>query len=105
MGCGKSKIKNIDIKPDPEETKSPSPPHHKEPISTVALNDDAEDSLPNRLLAAIPISDLGESLDSRHLSESFNGQMLKKGGADRYVLLCWYLFFIAPCSVTFYDSI
>ena len=91
MGCGKSKIKNIDIKPDPEETKSPSPPHHKEPISTVALNDDAEDSLPNRLLAAIPISDLGESLDSRHLSESFNGQMLKKGGADRYVLLYWYI--------------
>ena len=32
-----------------------------------------DEGLPNRLLSAIPISDLGESLDSRHLQESFNG--------------------------------
>lgn len=40
---------------------------------------DKDDGLPNRLLAAIPISDLGESLDSRHLGESFNDQLMKSG--------------------------
>ena len=91
MGCGESKIKKIDIKQDVEENGNTYPvlqkEHHPPPsISTVVLSENTEDTLPNRLLAAIPISDLGESLDSRHLSESFNGHILKNGGADRYVL-------------------
>ena len=89
MGCGESKIKKIDIKQDVEENGNTFPALQKEhhhPISTVVLSENTEDTLPNRLLAAIPISDLGESLDSRHLSESFNGHILKNGGADRYVL-------------------
>lgn len=90
MGCGESKIKKIDIKQDVEENGNTYPvlqkEHHPPSISTVVLSENTEDTLPNRLLAAIPISDLGESLDSRHLSESFNGHILKNGGADRYVL-------------------
>ena len=44
--------------------------------------------LPNRLLAAIPVSDLGDSLDSRHLSESLNlshgfGLSFKMENSDR----------------------
>ena len=44
------------------------------------ITDKLEDGLPNRLLSAIPISDLGESLDSRHLSESFNAGLSKMKG-------------------------
>lgn len=47
------------------------------------LENDESAHLPNRLLAAIPISDLGESLDSRHLGESLNGGLISAiGGAD-----------------------
>ena len=42
----------------------------------------SDEALPNRLLSAIPISDLGESLDSRHLSESFNGNSKFGKGMD-----------------------
>ncbi len=38
----------------------------------VGGGDLVEGTLPNRLLAAMPVSDLGESLDSRHLGESLN---------------------------------
>lgn len=39
---------------------------------TLPSHNDETNLLPNRLLAAIPVSDLGDSLDSRHLSESLN---------------------------------
>ncbi len=98
MGCGESKIKRINLTPDQAD--------HNDVISSsngeVVSNDttstgirpksvliDGDEGLPNRLLAAIPISDLGESLDSRHLGESLNAaasqQILasgKNGGAD-----------------------
>jgi hypothetical protein len=49
---------------------------HSKPtaIVTPSTPNSYDDSvfLPNRLLAAIPVSDLGDSLDSRHLSESLN---------------------------------
>ena len=88
MGCGESKIKNINLPPDPDPlndlhlqnggTQKPiemtktliESPKNGEIPSISKLNED--EGLPNRLLSAIPISDLGESLDSRHLSESFN---------------------------------
>ena len=62
---------------------SPDPDDHIEMTKTSpdqkieTITDKLDDGLPNRLLSAIPISDLGESLDSRHLSESFNGALGK----------------------------
>ena len=86
MGCGESKIKNINLPPDPaaeivphgvstiEMTKTiQDTPPNQVPSSGSGLKLTEDDGAPNRLLSAIPISDLGESLDSRHLSESFNG--------------------------------
>ena len=83
MGCGESKIKSINLAPDTENegqiemTKKGTDQqnghlnnHLNEADKSKHVSDEG---LPNRLLSAIPISDLGESLDSRHLSESFNG--------------------------------
>ena len=69
MGCGESKIKNINLSPDPNDKIEMT----KAPNTEVSSPQEKDEGLPNRLLSAIPISDLGESLDSRHLSESFNG--------------------------------
>ena len=59
-------------------------------IVTPSTPNNYDDSafLPNRLLAAIPVSDLGDSLDSRHLSESLNlshgfGLSFKMEGLDK----------------------
>ncbi len=80
MGCGKSKIKKIHLAQgeidqneiDPIETVSGkmginglSNGHHHH-VNNGSLDSPVEAaSLPNRLLAAMPVSDLGESLDSR----------------------------------------
>lgn len=72
MGCGESKIKEINLTPE-----NPT----KDEIDTISngkvtMNGgkklDPDEMLPNRLLSAIPVSDLGDSLDSRHLGESLN---------------------------------
>ena len=72
MGCGESKIKKINL-PPPE---SGGDENFRVQIDTVSakvqLIDDESSSHPNRLLSAIPVSDLGDSLDSRHLNESIN---------------------------------
>ena len=50
-------------------------PEYSKPTAIVIPSSPSYDEttiLPNRLLAAIPVSDLGDSLDSRHLSESLN---------------------------------
>ena len=93
MGCGESKIKSINLSPansneDPsamggqpqiEMTKTVE----KMEMSPRKIEPSAiEDHLPNRLLSAIPISDLGESLDSRHLSESFSHNLMKSHKLD-----------------------
>ena len=75
MGCGDSKIKNINLSPDPDDHIEMTKTSPDQKIETIT--DKLDDGLPNRLLSAIPISDLGESLDSRHLSESFNGALGK----------------------------
>ena len=69
MGCGESKIKEISLSPDSSQggrSSSSSNRMTKEKLK------DVDDAHPNRLLAAIPVSDLGDSLDSRHLGESLN---------------------------------
>ena len=83
MGCGESKIKSINLAPDTENegqiemTKKDTDQHNGHLNNHLNEADKSkhvsDEGLPNRLLSAIPISDLGESLDSRHLSESFNG--------------------------------
>merc|ERR1712141_898759 len=74
MGCGDSKIKNINLSPDPDDHIEMTKTSGNKPEQKIeTITDKLDDGLPNRLLSAIPISDLGESLDSRHLSESFNG--------------------------------
>ena len=51
------------------------------PGETRNEEDEATTILPNRLLlSAIPVSDLGDSLDSRHLSESLNMSQSLGGG-------------------------
>jgi hypothetical protein len=62
MGCGESKIKTIHIPPEDgghnaKEADVPTISGHSHEFE--------DDMLPNRLLAAIPVSDLGDSLDSR----------------------------------------
>ena len=84
MGCGESKIKKINLTPDNS--------HLNDSLETVsgrlsggtkssAVSPDfsPEETLPNRLLAAIPVSDLGDSLDSRHLGESVNYSHFSSG--------------------------
>jgi len=84
MGCGESKIKSINLAPDTqnegqiEMTKKGTDQqngnlnnHLNEADKSKHVSDEG---LPNRLLSAIPISDLRESLDSRHLSESSMGE-------------------------------
>ena len=73
MGCGESKIKEIIL--TPEIQMNDARIGHFEipkPTAIVSPTFDETTILPNRLLAAIPVSDLGDSLDSRHLSESLN---------------------------------
>ena len=97
MGCGKSKIKRISLTPDNlnedqfqngidtisgkvnGEVNRPKSSGlelgHNGIIPGETRSEDEEEPtiLPNRLLlSAIPVSDLGDSLDSRHLSESLN---------------------------------
>ena len=83
MGCGDSKIKNINLTPDPDDHIEMT---KKNPEKIETITDKLDDGLPNRLLAAIPISDLGESLDSRHLSESFNAGLSKMKGESMLLL-------------------
>ena len=72
MGCGESKIKRINL-PPPASFDSGDV---KVKIDTVDSCDESSGHLqqlhPSRLLSAIPVSDLGDSLDSRHLNESIN---------------------------------
>ena len=112
MGCGKSKIKRINLTPD--NANANISVTQTNGISTISgkvngvdfghpqsngiaqdgaipgnvlsdvgdrhKNDDTS-LLPNRLLlSAIPVSDLGDSLDSRHLSESLNLSQSLGGG-------------------------
>ena len=99
MGCGESKIKSINLAQD---NSGNNEDHNIEMTKKQSLqilkgeNYDfqnsngienskkniSDEALPNRLLSAIPISDLGESLDSRHLSESFNGNSKFGKGMD-----------------------
>ena len=76
MGCGESKIKEISLTPEIQMNgKSESNMGYEQCVKPTAIvnpNYDETTFLPNRLLAAIPVSDLGDSLDSRHLSESLN---------------------------------
>lgn len=70
MGCSPSKIRTISITHDNIDGDNGD----LKPSSGSHLSrSDEEATLPNRLLsAAIPVSDLGDSLDSRHLGESLN---------------------------------
>ena len=105
MGCGKSKIKRISLTPDNlnddqlrngidtisgkvnGEINRPKSSAlelgHNGIIPGETRSQEEEDNiiLPNRLLlSAIPVSDLGDSLDSRHLSESLNMSQSLGGG-------------------------
>ena len=85
MGCGKSKIKKINLSPEdtvetvsgalngrPATAKRSSNGSNSVGVASAA-DETAAAALPNKLLsAAIPVSDLGESLDSRILGESLN---------------------------------
>lgn len=65
MGCQKSKIKAIHLAPGPEATVTTiTKPNGGSDINSQSFRE-SDDMLPNRLLAAIPVSDLGDSLDSR----------------------------------------
>ena len=91
MGCGESKIKKIHLSPDRNHGYHASNGANgssflnssdRSVLETTVCNtvsgsssngggsgalspDNEDEMLPNRLLAAIPVSDLGESLDSR----------------------------------------
>ena len=81
MGCGESKIKEISLSPENNGDsghESGSEGRLSSEFKQAKLVDD--DQLPNRLLAAIPVSDLGDSLDSRHLGESLNLGNSTNGG-------------------------
>ena len=105
MGCGKSKIKRINLTPDNlnnddvkngidtisgkvngeiSRPKSSGVEMGRDgviPGETRFEEEDEATILPNRLLlSAIPVSDLGDSLDSRHLSESLNMSQSLGGG-------------------------
>lgn len=103
MGCGKSKIKRINLTPDnlrneeigvdtisgkvngevtrPRSRGIQLGHNGVIPGETRLEEDDEATILPNRLLlSAIPVSDLGDSLDSRHLSESLNMSQSLGGG-------------------------
>ena len=106
MGCGKSKIKRISLTPDdlnksdlnngidtvsgklnveisrPKSSGIDFGRNGGIPGETGSEEEDNETTiLPNRLLlSAIPVSDLGDSLDSRHLSESLNMSQSLGGG-------------------------
>ena len=104
MGCGKSKIKRINLSPDNIKTdvklsetngmdtmsgkvngridrpNSSGLDMMRDSVIPGETQDEAT-ILPNRLLlSAIPVSDLGDSLDSRHLSESLNMSQSLGGG-------------------------
>jgi hypothetical protein len=105
MGCGKSKIKRISLTPDnlnddplrngidtisgkvngeinrPKSSGLELGHNGSIPGETRSKEEDDNIILPNRLLlSAIPVSDLGDSLDSRHLSESLNMSQSLGGG-------------------------
>ena len=82
MGCGpsKSKIKTINLPPE-DTVETVSGALNGRPVTAKSKHGNnnsvgvasPETTLPNKLLsAAIPVSDLGESLDSRVLGESLN---------------------------------
>ena len=103
MGCGESKIKNINLAPENEKDgghiemtkKGTSSEYPSEADKSKLVSDEG---LPNRLLSAIPISDLGESLDSRHLSESFNGgnKFSKGNDLSNFFSKIYFFIFIKP---------
>ena len=85
MGCGKSKIKKINLSPGDNAVETVSGALSGRPATaksksvgngsnSVGVASAAEGELlsPKLLSAAIPVSDLGESLDSRILGESLN---------------------------------
>ena len=105
MGCGKSKIKRISLTPDnlnndelkngidtisgkvngdisrPKSSIMEKGRNGIIPGETHSEDEDEATIIPNRLLlSAIPVSDLGDSLDSRHLSESLNMSQSLGGG-------------------------
>ena len=92
MGCGESKIKRINLSPENNgrddvkveivDIVSNKVMNESSP-SSVCANDEST-ILPNRLLAAVPVSDLGDSLDSRHLSESLNISQNLGGGLKKH---------------------
>lgn len=73
MGCGESKIKEINLAPSPQDS-LPKKINGVGAISGGVQQNEIDGMMPNRLLSAIPISDLGDSLDSRHLGESVNAK-------------------------------
>lgn len=85
MGCGESKIKKINLTPDSShlndslETVSGRLSGGTKSSAAMSPDYSPEETLPNRLLAAIPVSDLGDSLDSRHLGESINYSHFSSG--------------------------
>ena len=76
MGCGESKIKRINLPAPNKNVGAGLSDNVKVQIDTVSskVSELSDESLahPNRLLSAIPVSDLGESLDSRHLHEAID---------------------------------
>jgi len=77
MGCGESKIKKIKLNEGGTDRMIDSVSGKIDMATRLDFRE--EDSLPNRLQSAIPVSDLGESLDSRHLAESL-AQSRKSNG-------------------------
>lgn len=83
MGCGESKIKEINLSPDDRDTiRTVSETVSNGRLSAKSSPDfsNEDEMLPNRLLSAIPMSDLGDSLDSRYFGESLNFSHASKGG-------------------------
>ena len=120
MGCGKSKIKRISLTPDnldqdelkvgidtiservngeisrPKSSGIELGRNGNIPGETRSEDEDEASIIPNRLLlSAIPVSDLGDSLDSRHLSESLNmSQSLGGGFLSKYTRYFLYTFLL-----------
>ena len=134
MGCGKSKIKRINLTPGNLNTdakvnetngidtisgkvngtvgrpKSSGLDMMRDSVIPGETRFEGEDEatiLPNRLLlSAIPVSDLGDSLDSRHLSESLNMSQSLGGGflgncSTRYSHYLIYIYIYIYIYITF----
>jgi len=84
MGCGESKIKRINLPAPNKNVGAGLQDNVKVQIDTVSskVSELSDESLahPNRLLSAIPVSDLGDSLDSRHLHEAIDLNQSLGGG-------------------------